>query len=384
MANDKSETGSEPAKHEGQSAPAAADSAVGESLHPSKGFDSMPPPDSSSDFAGWGTVERFDTLDEGGEEGEHGGGSGHTKLGEFASTAICGNDITSSCLYVAALCSLYAGPYAFLCLGIVAAMLYLFRNIYAEVGTALPLNGGAYNALLNTTSKYRASLAACLTILSYMATACISAYEAMHYAHNLWHGLPVVVATVCLLGFFALLSIVGITESAVVAIGIFVFHMVTLVLLVGSAIFRWGFNMDQFWQNWNAGPPQGSTLTMAILFGFAAGLLGISGFESSANFIEEQEKGVFPKTLRNMWIAVALFNPLISFLATCVMPMRHALDASGAAPREDFLAYMGELTAGPWLKLLVSVDAVLVLSGAVLTAYVGVIGLMRRMALDRC
>ena len=74
---------------------------------------------------------------------------------------------------------------------------------------------------------------------------------------------------------------------------------------------------------------------MAILFGFAAGLLGISGFESSANFIEEQEKGVFPKTLRNMWIAVALFNPLISFLATCVMPMRQALDASGAAPRAE-------------------------------------------------
>jgi amino acid transporter len=33
---------------------------------------------------------------------------------------------------------------------------------------------------------------------------------------------------------------------------------------------------------------------------------------------------------------------------------------------------------------MVSVDAVLVLSGAVLTAYVGVTGLIRRMALDRC
>jgi amino acid transporter len=38
----------------------------------------------------------------------------------------------------------------------------------------------------------------------------------------------------------------------------------------------------------------------------------------------------------------------------------------------------------PWLELLVSIDAALVLSGGVLTSYVGVVGLVRRMALDRC
>ena len=186
-------------------------------------------PDSSTEFAGWGTVETIANLPE--KSGSSGPvAKAHRKLGEFASTAICGNDITSSCLYVAALATLYGGKYGFICLGLVAVMLYLFRNIYAEVGTALPLNGGAYNALLNTTSKYRASIAACLTILSYMATACISAYEAMHYLHNIWHSVPVVPATVVLLAIFMVLSLIGITESAVVAIGIFVFHLVTLFL----------------------------------------------------------------------------------------------------------------------------------------------------------
>ena len=338
--------------------------------------------ESSVEFAGWGTVEHVELAAASGD-GAREGTVAH-KLGEFASTAICGNDITSSCLYVAALCTLYAGPYAFLCLGMVAAMLYLFRNIYAEVGTALPLNGGAYNALLNTTSKYRASLAACLTILSYMATACISAYEAMHYLHVLWHGLPVVMATMALLGFFAVLSVIGITESAVVAIGIFLTHLVTLVLLVGFAFAKFGFDMTVFWENMST-PPPGGSIAKALFFGFAAGLLGISGFESSANFIEEQKKGVFPKTLRNMWIAVAIFNPLISFLAMCIMPLQEALDpVTGTQPREDFLAHMARISAGDWLATLVSIDAVLVLSGAVLTAYVGVTGLMRRMALDRC
>jgi hypothetical protein len=44
---------------------------------------------------------------------------------------------------------------------------------------------------------------------------------------------------------------------------------------------------------------------------------------------------------------------------------------------------MGEISAGYWLKLVIAVDAALVLSGAVLTGYVGITGLVHRMALDR-
>jgi len=74
------------------------------------------------------------------------------KLGELASTVICGNDITSSCLYVSALAIIYRGRWGPIALLLVAAVLYLFRLIYGEVVRALPLNGGAYNALLSTTT----------------------------------------------------------------------------------------------------------------------------------------------------------------------------------------------------------------------------------------
>lgn len=53
-------------------------------------------------------------------------------------------------------------------------------------GTALPVNGGAYNALLNTTTKGIAALAACLTLLSYVATAVVSGTEACAYVKSLW------------------------------------------------------------------------------------------------------------------------------------------------------------------------------------------------------
>jgi amino acid transporter len=299
-------------------------------------------------------------------------------MGQLSATAICGNDITSSCLYVSALAIIYAGRWAPVALLIVAGVLFLFRSIYAEVVGALPLNGGAYNALLNTTSKFKASIAACLTILSYMATAVISASEAMHYAHTIWHSLPVTGATIGVLAFFMLLTIIGITESARVAIVIFIFHLSTLTLLIVMSIaFVVTHGLDTF--NLNLATPVEGGLVTALFFGFSASLLGISGFESSANYVEEQAEGVFPKTLRNMWVAVTVFNPGIALLALALVPIRHV-----GANQEALLAHLGNLSGGIWLANLISVDAALVLSGAVLTSFVGVNGLIRRMTLDRC
>ncbi len=303
--------------------------------------------------------------------------AGHkTRLGEWYATAICGNDISSSCLYVSAIAIVYAGRYAPLVLLMVAGLLYLFRKVYGEVGEALPLNGGAYNCLLNTTSKFRASMAACMTILSYMATAVISASEAMHYAHHVVPGLPVETATLVLLGLFAFLTFMGIGESAVVALVIFVIHLVTLTILAGFGITE--MILDPTHLLANADTPHPDGWLYALFFGFSAALLGISGFESSANFIEEQKEGVFPKTLRNMWVVVSIFNPLMCIVVLAVMPISAVL-----LHKENALAEAGSLMGGHWLGLLVAVDATLVLSGAVLTSYIGVTGLVRRMALDR-
>ncbi len=336
-------------------------------------------------------------------------GHGH-KLGEWSATAICGNDITSSCLYVAALASAVAGCLAPVALLLVAATLYLFRKIYGEVVTALPLNGGAYNALLNTTSKFKASVAACLTILSYIATAVISATVAMNYLHELAPIVPVLPATVALLFGFAVLVRMGISESAAVALGIFCLHITTLTVLVFTGAYfiatdpGWSSDMLSLLER-NLRLPVGEhegvmrfiglgqasvgTIATALLFGFGTGLLGISGFESSANFVEEQQPGVFVKTLRNMWVAVTIFNPLIALIALGVLPLEVITAKENS---EQLLAVMAQAGAHEgglglrWggLKTLVVLDATLVLSGAVLTSYVGVTGLVRRMALDRC
>jgi amino acid transporter len=300
------------------------------------------------------------------------------KLGQWRATAIAGNDITSSCLYVAGIATMAGGKFAPISLLIVALVLYLFRGVYTEVGSALPMNGGSYTCLLNTTTKLIGSVAACLTMLSYTATAVVSAQSAMSYfSYGLYDGFSVYWGTIIILGIFALLNLMGLSESANVALLIFILHIFTLTLLCATAF---GY-MVQDWSvlvdNWSTPPI--NNVASDIYFGYCSGLLGVTGFETSANYIEEQKDGVFPKTLRNMWIAVAIFNPLLGLLSLGLVPIPQIVQNSNYV-----LAEVGGIAGGQWLNIFVSVDATLVLCGSVLTSYVGIIGLVRRMTLDRC
>jgi amino acid transporter len=306
------------------------------------------------------------------------GSSPKKRLNQWLATGICGNDISSSCLYVSAIAAVFAGVLAPVVLLLVVFLLYLYKKVYTEVVEALPLNGGTYNCLLNSTSKFAAALAACMTILSYIATAVISSKTAVEYLHTIYPTFSVIEGTICVLGFFAMLAIVGITESAVVALTIFIFHMFTLAAFCVLGFVSMPTDFHIFKENLGT-LPMGEDLLVAICLGFSAALLGISGFESSANFVEEQDVGVFRKTLRNMLIAVAIFNPLISVLSLNLLPLDQII-----FHKDYLLSEMAHLMGGSTFKMIIVIDAAAVLSGAVLTSFVGVTGLVQRMALDQC
>ncbi len=315
----------------------------------------------------------------------------HQKLGQFSSTSICGNDILSSALYVSGITAVIAGIYAPFVLLAVVFVLFLYKSVYREVVEALPINGGAYNALLNGTSKTVAAVAGVMTILSYIATAVISGKTAVEYFFKfLEKFLPesihlnsfVIPVTIVILFGFALLVISGVKDSAKVASAIFLLHIISLsifvifgmyVILAGGNIFDINILETQklIFNN------NGFVTTMFLAF--SASLLGVSGFESSANFVEEQAPGVFKKTLRNMLIGVAIFNPLISFVM-----LRLATIPEIALAKDYILADIAFKIGGIGLMGIISIDALLVLSGAVLTSYIGVSGLIKRLALDEC
>ena len=314
------------------------------------------------------------------------------RLGQYYSTAISGNDITSSILYTCGLVILDSGIWAPVVMLCVSLILYLFRSIYGEAITCLPLNGGSYTVLLNTTTKSTAAIAAVLTILSYVATAVVSATSAVEYSQHIFTSLPVEYCVIGIITLFAVLCLIGISESASVALCIFVTHIFTLILLTCSVIYYIMTNgfptvLDSIddTDTWltvlqhNAISSYQPVLWSSIIYGFSSGMLGVTGFETSSNFVEEQQDGVFVKTLRNMWYCTLIFNPLITFFAISILTLEqiHGNNTS-------VLSHIGRVTAGEWLEQWVAVDATLVLSGSVLTAFIGVSGLCRRLASDRC
>ncbi len=303
------------------------------------------------------------------------------RLGQWSATAICGNDILSSALYVSGIAILFAGVYAPLVFLLIALVLFFYKSVYTEVVEALPLNGGAYNCLINTSSKTIAAVAGVTGVLAYVTTAVISAKTAVEYIHTLLP-LPVLVTTLVVLGVFALLVASGLKGSAKVAVVIFLFHIECLVvfLLLGLMFFLQGnsYFLSNITHTYLLIPQQGGIL-IALFFAFSASLLGVSGFESSANFIEEQRLGVFRKTLRNMLIGVAIFNPLITLVVLNSMDYRHIVHANAF-----LLSDVARTIGGPIFQYMIVLDAFLVLSGAVLTAYIAVSGLISRMAADAC
>lgn len=350
----------------------------------------------------------------------------HEMLGPWMASSICGNDILSSCFYSIGLVTSYAGQLAPLCFLLVGLILYLFRSVYGEAITAIPVNGGTYTLLINTTSKAVAAAAACLSVLAYIATGVVSAVTACNYLHAVLPDLiDVPIAACCLLSLFALVVGMGLKESAGVAMVICAVHVLTFFVLLSLGFLYVIFNnLGELPANLllpfpdvavttakNGGEIEGAvgavgedmlpgSIGTALIFGCAAGLLGVSGFETSSQYVESQKPGVFLLTLKYMQQAVCVFNPLLSLLSIAVLPVpvitafsQTVLERVAHAIGDWVQATLGlgphtgpgsTVDFGKFLRIWVSLDAFVVLSGAVLTAYVGIDGLLYSMSMDGC
>ena len=83
------------------------------------------------------------------------------------------------------------------------------------------------------------------------------------------------------------------------------------------------------------------SLPEMILYGFASGMLGVTGFETAANYVEECKPGVVEKVLRNLWWTVFLINPLMSIFTLGVLDL-----STIKAHPNSVLATLATTTAG--------------------------------------
>ena len=117
---------------------------------------------------------------------------------------------------------------------------------------------------------------------------------------------------------------------------------------------------------------------MMLMHGFAGAFLGITGFESAAQIIEELKAPILT-TVRRLYttvvVLVSLTAPLVSFFCLAILSEEQIVMG------QDFLlASLGEKMGGQGLMIMVVIDATLTLFAAVNTAFVGFIGLAKTMA----
>lgn len=300
------------------------------------------------------------------------------KLSLWPATSICGNDILSSCFYTIGLTIDRAGSLAPFSLILVALLLYFFRQIYEELGSALRVNGGIYTVMINTSSKKIAALTGSISLLSYTATAVVSANSAYEYL-NYVVTVNSHATTIAILILFCVLMLIGLKESSLAALIMFAVNSLSLFIFVAIGIvYAFTDDWSTFGSNWAKDSPDGYSYAESLFFGFSSGLLGISGFETAANYIEQQEKGVYRSVLRNLWALNSFFNPLIAVIALATLSM------STLGDDDDFLlSAVAEITVGGWFGTWMAINGLCVLSFSVLTSYVGVQGVVCRMSQDR-
>lgn len=303
----------------------------------------------------------------------------------WLAAGLVGADIGTSVFYSTGVLLPHVGFAAPFFILLVVATMWLFKTTYQEGCSVNPVNGGAYAMVLSTVGR-RAGLAiGSLTILSYLATAVVSALSGAYYLSSLWPAdswpkmAIFAVAAVPVIG-FGLLNLVGLKESTRVVFGIAAFHFV--MLLVMDAWGLWFLmshevEWSRLWTGTSHFPGIMGLTAGGVVIGFASAFLGITGFESAAQIVEEIEDPV-SVSIRRIYLAIVILvsitAPVSSLLALMMLdPIQIA------ANRENLMSGLAFVQGGrSWLLLLV-LNAMLTLFAAVNTAYAGATGLMTTM-----
>ncbi|PZM80720.1 MAG: hypothetical protein DKT66_15830 [Candidatus Melainabacteria bacterium] len=301
-------------------------------------------------------------------------------LSWWLAAAIVGADIGTSVFYSTGVIRPLVGYAAPLMILVVCILMWLFKVTYEEGCAASPFNGGAYMMVLQTVGRRMAMVVGALSILSYLATAAVSAISGAYYLDSFdnivnWPVQNVVAVASIPVVFFGLLNIVGIKEPAKIVLGIAVFHFGLLLVMDFYGLFM-AFSSGANFARVFEGLPAISTQDMYR--GFAAAFLGITGFEAAAQIVEQLKTPTW-LTLRKVYLVVVslvgITAPLTSYLCIILLSPEQMNTYSNS-----LLSGLAFIEFGQNGLIILVLDACLILFAAVNTAYAGCIGLCTTMA----
>ena len=305
-------------------------------------------------------------------------------LNWIIAAGVVGADIGTSVFYGTGILFPIVGYFAPLFILTACLAMWVFKRTYEEGLAMSPYNGGAYSMILRSLGRRMAVVAGALTVVSYLATAAVSSLSGAYYFSSLFDG-GLSVHTVVWISFipiiaFGLLNIKGIKEPAKIVTGVAVSHFALLML-----ISLWGFiyllfhwnevDFSKFFNFFNY-PKEITFSTLA--YGFSAAFLGITGFESAAQIVENLERPTL-NTVRKLYktviILVSVTAPVISILCLTLLTPEEVQQNL-----HYLLSGLSKKIGGSFLLFLIVIDATLTLFAATNTAFVGFIGLATTMA----
>ncbi|KNZ72511.1 hypothetical protein J132_02938 [Termitomyces sp. J132] len=266
-----------------------------------------------------------------------------------------------------------------------------------ELGSALPMSGAPYTYILNVSSKSFALIGATLLLLDYIATSMISAATAASYlVGEVKLPIPELGFAVLVLAVLTLISLLGVRESARIALFILTFHMGSMMVLVVSSLLHLGTTgSQQLRDNWNSRSPSSpSSIWQQVFYGICLGMLGLTGFECALNnfylifrriealegtpsYIGRIKEGHYPLVLRNLHLPAIALNGTIMVLVLANVPLETVLGGA------NVLSVLAQTTAGRWLRIWIVIDATVVLCGGVLTGILSACELLEQLAFHR-
>ncbi|KAI5454120.1 hypothetical protein NCC49_005110 [Naganishia albida] len=332
-------------------------------------------------FAGWGKLAYLDLTLADLEEAvaRIAVETNHPKLDQYRATSIAGNAVWGSVFYsLPAICAT-ADIYSPICMAVACSILFLFRPILLELGSAIRIDGASYVYLLNLTAKSWALCAAAVTLIDAIATGVVSAATAASYIKGeVSLPFPDLTLTIIILVAFTGLLLFGVRESSSVTLGICSFHCLTMLVLVITAVVHWARAGSQVLaDNWRASPSGSGRIARSIFNGICIGLLGVTGFESAPTYISIIKPDVYPAVLRNLIIGALLVNLSVLVVTYAVLPTEQILGGA------NILSLVGQVAGGTWLRKIIVVDSAIVLCGGVLTGAVTSCSLIERLTADR-
>ena len=269
-------------------------------------------------------------------------------------------------------------------------------RVMTELASALPYNASNYAYLLNTTSKTFALVAASLALLDAATTASVSAASFAAYLEGeVTLSFPSYWITIIILAGFVVICLSGLKESVGLAFSMLCIHVsaapgsgqeqcidvlleqvASMIVLVLASAVHWARSGNQVLrENWYGDPARTpSSVAYSIFFGACLGLLGLTGFECLPMNIELLKPGAYPRVLRNMHVGATLLNAPLMLLVFANLSTADIL--SGA----NVLSLLGEAVASRWLRILIVVDASIVLCGGILTGFLSVASVLKRLS----